>query len=67
MYIVIIRYVFIILLSFCLDNFIFDMVLEGVKEICRNWFFKIALIRELILRFYVEVVILKCYSFLNVG
>lgn len=43
------------------------MVLEGVKEICRNWFFKIVLIRELILRFYVEVVILKCYSFLNVG
>lgn len=43
------------------------MVLEGVKEICCNWFFKIVLIRELILRFYVEVVILKCYSFLNVG
>ncbi|KAL1140217.1 hypothetical protein AAG570_000149 [Ranatra chinensis] len=47
------------------DNFTANMVPESAKETCRNWFYKIASIRELVPRLYVEAAILKSYSFLT--
>lgn len=49
--------------SVLLDYFFLENVNDMVKEICLNWFFKIVFIREFILRFYVEVFILKCNKF----
>lgn len=47
------------------DNFKSDQVSETARETCRNWMYKIASVRELLPRIYIEMAVLKCYFFIE--
>ena len=44
-------------------GFSLEDVTMQARELCKNWLYKIASIRELVPRFYLETALLKCYRF----
>lgn len=47
------------------DDFSYDEVDPEARETCNNWFYKIASIRELLPRFFVELSVMKCLRFVQ--
>ena len=46
------------------DDFTPEQMREEGVETTKNWFYKVASIRELVPRFYVELAIIRCYRML---
>ena len=47
------------------ENFSASDIPVSARDTCRNWFYKVACIKEHLPRIYVEITLLKCYRFLT--
>lgn len=46
------------------EDFKSDQVPALAREICRNWFYKIACVREVVPRIFIEMSLIRCYKFM---